>query len=239
MTGLMLNPGSQGGAAAAAFAGRVVGGLPGLFWAYAVAQNQPEGQVKVGMGPSLLRFVGQVSGAAGAAALAAPQPLRTRAAVGAAIGGMIPILGAPLAALGAYIATSPKRAKNPSPMATAGLVALGLAAAGGLGYGGYRAYKAYQEKKSLPPANGGNGGGNVDEWGADLDTNEQWGAGPVTGQDGKDYAYVIYHNTADNTYWYMYKGANNESGSAGPFATADEAVWCVENRLPMPCVGQS
>ena len=235
-TPLMLNPGSRGGAAAAAFAGRVVGGLPGLLWAYQETKDLPQEEKKPSAGAVALRFIGQVGGAAGAAALAAPAPLRTRAAIGAGIGGAIPILGAPMAALGAYIATDPKRKSNPSALGNAALLALGLLAAGGVTYAGVRYYKKRQEDKALE---GGNGGeldpGNVDDWGVNLDENEHWGAGPVVGQDGNDYAYVIYHDLTDDTYWYMYKGAS--TGSAGPFPSGEEAAWCVENRLPFPCVG--
>lgn len=230
---MMLNPGSRGGAAGAAFAGRVVGGLPGLIWAYTKTKDQEE--AKPPPMAVAVRFLGQVAGAAGGAALAAPKPLRTRAAVGAGIGGAVPLLGAPLAALGAYIATEPKRNNNPSTLTTVALGALGLLAAGGATYAGVKAYNKYKQQKAL---GGGENGDNLDDWGVDMDQHEYWGAGPVVGQDGNEYAYIIYHDLGDDTYWYMYKGASG-SGSSGKLASAVDAEWCVENQLPSPCMGRA
>lgn len=230
-TSLAQNPGSPGWAAGAAFAGRVVGGLPGLVVASVMADEDGEAPVAA----YVVRWIGQVAGAAGGAAAGAPEGLKGRAALGAAIGGAVPLIGAPLAAVGAYIATRPKdnRQSNPlSPIAAITLVALGLATTGGLVYAGVKAIQAHEAKKDQgepTPAN-------VDEWGADMDKNEHWGAGPVTGQDGNEYAYVIYHNLEDDSYWLAYRGESG-SGSKGPFASGDEAAWCVDNRLPGACYG--
>lgn len=230
-TSLMQNPGSPGWAAGAAFAGRVVGGLPGLV----VGSMMTDEAGDVPIAAYVVRWIGQVAGAAGGAAVGAPDGLKRRAAVGAAIGGAVPLIGAPLAAVGAYIATRPTddRQSNPmSPAAMIALLAIGLATTGGLVYAGVKAMQARVAKKDeeepIPQ--------NVDEWGADMDKNEHWGAGPVTGQDGNEYAYVIYHNLEDDTYWLAYRGESG-SGSKGPFATGEEAAWCVDNRLPFPCVG--
>lgn len=183
-----------------------------------------------------VRWIGHIAGAAGGAAIGAPKELRGRAAVGAAIGGAVPFVGAPLAALGAYIATRPKdpRAANPmSTGATVALAALGIAVLGGGTYYGVKALKARADENG---DNGENGAENVDEWGTDMDKNEHWDAGPVVGQDGKDYAYVIYHNLEADNYWIAYRG-ESQTGSKGPMDTGDEAAWCVENRLPSPCFG--
>lgn len=97
--------------------------------------------------------VGGSALAAAGAALVAPEGMRSRAAIGAAIGGVVPIFGAPLAALGAYIATSPKdRAAN--PMSTGAQLGWGAATVivlGGLGYAAWRWEKAKVEKE-LDPA---------------------------------------------------------------------------------------
>lgn len=238
----VANPGSAGWAAGGAFAGRVIGGLPGLIVAAVTAKPAAEGETEP---PSylggVLRWLGQIGGAAGGAALGAPDGLKGRAAIGAAIGGSIPIFGAPLAAVGAYIATNPRK-QNPyekNPMGTGaivGLSLLGLAILGGGTYYGVKAIKKRQELKAaekegeLPPAEAGN----LDEWGWDLDRYEQWGAGPVTGQDGNDYAYVIYHDTTDDQYWVDFRGANDEGPEEpiGPFATSAEAETYVNSQLP-------
>lgn len=229
-TSLMQNPGSPGWAAGAAFAGRVVGGIPGLIVGSAMTDDEGKAPVSA----YVVRWLGQIGGAAGGAALGAPPELKARAAVGAAIGGAVPLVGAPLAAVGAYIATRPKdgREANPmSPMATVALVTLGLAAAGGLTYVGVKAWKAREAKKEAEatPAND-------DDWGWDLNRYELWGLGPVDGIDGKEYFYRIYRNLEEGTYELAYVGETG-SGGEGPFDTSEEAVWCVENRLPQPCVG--
>lgn len=98
--------------------------------------------------------VGGSALAAAGAALVAPEGMRTRAAIGAAIGGIVPIFGAPLAALGAYIATAPKdRAAN--PMSTTGQIGLGVAAlalVGGLGYAAWHMEKSKIAKEIEPAA---------------------------------------------------------------------------------------
>lgn len=241
-TSLTQNPGSAEWAAGAAFAGRVIGGLPGLVLAQATTEKE-----KIPVAAVAVRWIGQVAGAAGGAAVGAPEGLKGRAAVGAAIGGAVPLLGAPLAAVGAYLATRPKSRTN-NPAANPGWVGeppprygylalsvLGVVFLGGATYYGVKAYKARTDKAETDKADEPTPQ-NVDEWGTDMDKNEHWGAGPVVGQDGRDYAYVIYHNLENDTYWIAYRGESG-SGSKGPLATGEEAAWCVENQLPSPCFG--
>lgn len=152
-TALMQNPGSPGWAAGGGFAGRVVGGLPGLFMAMAMAEETPEGGNKAPASAMIVRWLGQIGGAAGGAAIGAPDGQKGRAAVGAALGGAVPFLGAPLAAVGAYVATMPKsRNANPlSPAATWTLVILGLAGAAGLTYAGVKALEARDKNGNAAP----------------------------------------------------------------------------------------
>lgn len=93
--------------------------------------------------------LGGAVGAAGAAALGAPQDLRGRAALGAALGGVIPFFGGPLAALGAYIATKPpSRHRNPVPVAA--MIALGVLGAGTMGALTYAGLQLAHERSSQP-----------------------------------------------------------------------------------------
>lgn len=244
VTNPLANPGSAGWAAGGAFAGRVIGGLPGLIVAAVTAKPAAEGEApEPSYAGAAVRWLGQIGGAAGGAALGAPDGLKGRAAVGAAIGGAIPFLGAPLAAVGAYIATRPQARQNPyeqNPVGTGTVVALSLLGLAVLGTGTYYGVKELKKRRELKAAEDGGelppGEANVDEWGTNMDKNEHWGAGPVVGQDGKDYAYVIYHNLEDDSYWVAFRG-ESQTGSTGPYATSDEAEWCVENRLPHPCIG--
>lgn len=234
---VQANPGSAGWAAGAAFAGRVIGGLPGLIVAAATAKETAEGEApEPSYAGGIIRWLGQIGGAAGGAALGAPEGLKGRAAVGAAIGGAVPFIGAPLAAVGAYVATRPKGRsnnpyeQNPSPMTWVG-VALGVAVVGAGTYFGVKALKKRQEEAG----NGnGNGNGNLDDWGWDLDQYSHWGAGPATGQDGQEYAYVIYHDATADQYWVDFRGPGDEGPDdpVGPFATSAEAETYVETQLP-------
>lgn len=227
----IANPGSPEWAAGAAFAGRVIGGLPGLVVAAATAtEGEPS------YAGAIVRWIGQVGGAAGGAAMGAPEGLKGRAAVGAAIGGAIPFLGAPLAAVGAYIATRPSGGRAANPMSTGAMVALSLLGLGVLGggtYFGVKALKKRQEDKELGPGNG-NGEAATDDWGWNLDQYSHWGAGPVTGQDGEQYSYVIYFDLVENLYWVDFRGPGDTGPDApvGPFSTSDEAVAYVETQLP-------
>lgn len=231
------NPaGSIEWAAGGAFAGRVLGGIPGLLFYYATAAEDEDGKKeKPTAGPYIVRWVGQIAGAAAGGYLGAPDAMKTRAAVGAAVGGSIPFLGAPLAAVGAYVATRPGGGRKANPMstgATIGLALGGLALLGGGTYLGVRALKARKDEKD---AENGDVIGNLDEWGWDLDRYEVWGHGPVVGQDGQDYAYGIYHDTVEDNYWVDFRGGTEAADPAepiGPFATSDEAEIYVESELP-------
>ena len=234
-TAIMQNPGSPEYAAGAAALGRIVGGLPGLALAYAQTDKDAEKPPAAGI---VVRFAGQIAGAAGGAALGAPDGLKGRAAVGAALGGAVPFVGAPLAALGAYIATRPSARRQNNPMSrpvTVAVVGLGLLTAGGLIYAGLKALEA---RKSGGTENGegdGEAEGNIDDWGWDLDRYELWGLGPVTGADGKEYFYRIYNDLGSGKFEIAYTG-DGGSGTMGPFDTSADAEWCAENRLPLPCV---
>jgi hypothetical protein len=147
---VVANPGSRGWAAGAAFLGRWAGGVPGLLLNYVMTKDKPVEEQEGNMPALVLRWIGQIAGAAGGAYAAAPPDLRGRAALGAGIGGAIPFVGAPLAALGAYLATKPKgRKSNLGAGATTLLVILGLAAAGGATYAGVKYWKKRKAKENV------------------------------------------------------------------------------------------
>jgi hypothetical protein len=113
-----------------------------------MTKDQPVEDQEGNLPALVVRWIGQIAGAAGAAYAAAPHDVRKQAALGAGIGGSIPFVGAPLAALGAYLATKPAdgRRRNLGAGATTLLVILGLAAAGGATYAGVQ----YWKKRQIP-----------------------------------------------------------------------------------------
>lgn len=133
-----------------AFGGRFVGGW-GMTWlgGRVFGTNEPLGILNPPVYAS--RVVGQVLGAAGVAALAAPRGRRTRAALGGAAGAWVPYVGAPLAALGAYFATKSGRKSNPiRPRAKRWIwIAAGVAT---LLVGGGVAYAKMRKRSSGPPS---------------------------------------------------------------------------------------
>lgn len=151
--GRVANPLEPGWLAAAAFVGRFFGGWAG--WGLGRLAFGGIREDAEGLGPLWAsRVVGQLVGAAGAAAIAAPTQMRTRAALGAAAGAWVPFLGAPLAAVGAYVATRP-RAQNPlSPgqrrwMWIGGGVLAALFVGGGVAYA--RVRKRMEPSPPLSP----------------------------------------------------------------------------------------
>lgn len=127
-----------GWVAAAAFGGRVAGGL--LFTAIGGALD--------GIGTTLaFRGLGQILGAAGASAIAAPDGKRGVAALGAGAGAWVPFMGAPLAAGGAYLATADGgRRRNPLSSRTKRWLWIGGGVAAALLIGGV----VYARSKAAP-----------------------------------------------------------------------------------------
>jgi hypothetical protein len=157
-TAIAQNPGTPVWAGAGAFTGRFVGGLPALIAGGMASTTSisEEGKEVVDVPDWAwpLRIVGQIAGAAGGAALGAPPHMRKRAAVGAAIGAPIPLLGVVLSPLGAWLATKPKSRKNNEGEvarnvagSTIAWTVLGLAVAGGAAYAGVRWYQKKKKEK--------------------------------------------------------------------------------------------
>jgi hypothetical protein len=92
--------------------------------------------------------IGGSAVAAAGAALGAPADVRGKAALAAAVGGLVPIFGGPIAALATYLAIRPKRQGN--PMSTGAKIGTGVAAVaalGGLTYAGIKIHKAKTEEE--------------------------------------------------------------------------------------------